>query len=180
MLERATRECRMSPQIATVSPCIRPLRRRIVSASSSAWVGCSCAPSPALTTEQVTFCDRRLAAPDACVPHDQQVRPHGVERHRRVDQRLALLHRRRADRACSSRRRRAALAASSNDDCVRVEASKNRLICVRPRSVARLLVGLPAELDRCIGPVEQIDDVLFRKVADAEQMAVGKEDGEGC
>jgi hypothetical protein len=36
MLERATRECRMSPQIATVSPSSRPLARRIVSASSSA------------------------------------------------------------------------------------------------------------------------------------------------
>ena len=40
MLERATRECRMSPQIATVSPAMRPLARRMVSASSSAWVGC--------------------------------------------------------------------------------------------------------------------------------------------
>ncbi len=29
------------------------------------------------------------------------------------------------------------LPASSNEDCVRVEASKKRLICVRPRRVAR-------------------------------------------
>ena len=29
------------------------------------------------------------------------------------------------------------LPASSNEDCVRVDASKNRLICVRPRKVAR-------------------------------------------
>ena len=54
MLERATRLCRMSPQIATVRPSIRPLRRRMVSASSSAWVGCSWAPSPALMTAQRT------------------------------------------------------------------------------------------------------------------------------
>ena len=31
------------------------------------------------------------------------------------------------------------LPAISNEACVRVEASKNRLICVRPRSVARFL-----------------------------------------
>jgi hypothetical protein len=30
------------------------------------------------------------------------------------------------------------LPASSKEDCVRVETSKNRLICVRPRSVVRL------------------------------------------
>ena len=63
MLERATRECRMSPQIATVRPARRPLARRMVSASSSACVGCSCAPSPALTTEQPTFCASSAAAP---------------------------------------------------------------------------------------------------------------------
>ena len=65
MLERATRECRMSPQIATVRPSIPPLLRRMVSASRSAWVGCSWAPSPALTTEQSTFCASRCTAPAA-------------------------------------------------------------------------------------------------------------------
>ena len=40
-----------------------PFARRMVSASSSAWVGCSCAPSPALTTEQPTFCAKSAAAP---------------------------------------------------------------------------------------------------------------------
>ena len=40
MLERATRECMTSPQIATVSPPMRPLARRMVRASSSACVGC--------------------------------------------------------------------------------------------------------------------------------------------
>jgi hypothetical protein len=49
--ERATRLCRMSPQIATTIPSrLRPSRFRIVNASSRACVGCSCMPSPALTT----------------------------------------------------------------------------------------------------------------------------------
>jgi len=46
------RVARCSPKTPTVSPATRPSRSRIVKASSSAWVGCSCAPSPALITEQ--------------------------------------------------------------------------------------------------------------------------------
>jgi aspartate carbamoyltransferase catalytic subunit len=44
---------------------MRPLARRIVSASRSACVGCSCAPSPALITEQSTFCASSSTAPAA-------------------------------------------------------------------------------------------------------------------
>ncbi len=65
MLERATRECRISPQMATTRPAIRPLARRIVRASSRAWVGCWWAPSPALITEQSTFWESSSTAPAA-------------------------------------------------------------------------------------------------------------------
>ena len=64
MLERATRECRMSPQIATVRPSMRPLLRRMVAASSSACVGCSCEPSPALITEQSSLLASSATAPE--------------------------------------------------------------------------------------------------------------------
>src|SRR2546428_85605 len=50
MFERATRECRTSPTIATCSPSIRPSSSSIVYRSSRACVGCWCLPSPALTT----------------------------------------------------------------------------------------------------------------------------------
>jgi hypothetical protein len=43
----------------------RPLLRRMVSASSRACVGCSCAPSPALTTSPSTFCASSSTAPEA-------------------------------------------------------------------------------------------------------------------
>src|SRR5438093_50549 len=49
MFERATRLCAMSPTIATLSPSKWPLCSRMVRRSSSACVGCSWAPSPALT-----------------------------------------------------------------------------------------------------------------------------------
>ena len=79
------------------------------------------------------------------VAHDQDVGPHGVQRHRRVDQRLALLHRggRHVMFMTSAPSR---LPASSKELCVRVEASKNRLIRVRPRSTSRLFLDLPVDL----------------------------------
>jgi hypothetical protein len=55
----------MSPQIATVSPAMRFLCSRIVNASSKAWVGCSCMPSPALTTALRVRSLRYCAAPEA-------------------------------------------------------------------------------------------------------------------
>ena len=64
--------------------------RRIVSASSSAWVGCSWLPSPALTTLQSSLRDSSSAAPAVLVAHHEDVGPHGVERRGGVDQRLAL------------------------------------------------------------------------------------------
>ena len=49
MFERATRECRTSPTIQMLRPSRPPRRVRSVWTSSSACVGCSCLPSPALT-----------------------------------------------------------------------------------------------------------------------------------
>jgi hypothetical protein len=48
--ERATRECRTSPTIATRTSSSLPSASRMVKRSRSAWVGCWCFPSPALTT----------------------------------------------------------------------------------------------------------------------------------
>jgi hypothetical protein len=50
MLDRATRLKRMSPRIATLRPFIDPRCSFIVNVSRRPWVGCSCAPSPALIT----------------------------------------------------------------------------------------------------------------------------------
>src|SRR5450631_659306 len=53
----------MSPRIVTFSPAIFPLCSRMVNASSSACVGCSCAPSPALMMPALTTRDRKCGAP---------------------------------------------------------------------------------------------------------------------
>ena len=64
MFERATRLCAMSPTMATDRPSKCPFFSRIVSRSSSACVGCSCAPSPAFTTEHGTSRATSAGAPD--------------------------------------------------------------------------------------------------------------------
>ena len=133
--ERATREWAMSPQIATVSRCSRPLARRIVSASSSACVGCSWRPSPALMTAQFTFSASRLTAPEwgwrttsrsGCMAFSVSAVSISVSPFFTLDCATAMF-------ITSAPRR---LPASSKLDCVRVEFSKNRLIWVRPSSAS--------------------------------------------
>ena len=63
MLERATRLCFTSPMMATVRPSRVPFTRRMVNMSSSPWVGCSCWPSPAFTTEASTLRAMKCGAP---------------------------------------------------------------------------------------------------------------------
>ncbi len=140
MFERATRLCRISPQITTVSPSILPRRRRMVSASSRAWVGCPWLPSPALITAAVTFSDSNCTAPESgwrtistsgcmalrVIAVSIRVSPFLIE--------LEL-----ADMLMVSAPSR--LPASSNDVRVRVEFSKNRFMTVRPRSRADFFSG---------------------------------------
>ena len=136
MFERATRLCAMSPQIAMESRCSRPLARRMVSPSSSACVGCSCRPSPALSTEQLTFCASKSTAPEfGCRTTSRSgrialsvsavsisVSPFFTE--------LACI----AMFITSAPSR---LPAISKLACVRVEFSKNMLIWVSPANTSR-------------------------------------------
>ena len=107
----------------------------MVSASSSAWVGCSCRPSPAFRTAQSTFCASRFTAPEApcrttsrsgCIAFSViavsiSVSPFFTDEFA-------------TDMFITSAPSR--FPASSNDDCVRVEFSKKRLICVIPASTS--------------------------------------------
>ena len=63
--ERATRLCAMSPMMATRRPSSVPRRSRMVRASSSACVGCSCVPSPALMMGIGRWRARKCGAPEA-------------------------------------------------------------------------------------------------------------------
>ena len=62
--DRATLECKTSPTMVTLRPSMRPYLSRMVYMSRSAWVGCSCVPSPALITLPRIHLVRVLGAPD--------------------------------------------------------------------------------------------------------------------
>ena len=138
MLERATRECITSPQIAMTRPSSRPLLRRMVSASSSACVGCSWLPSPALITEPSTLRANSSTAPEAwcrttrisgCMALSVTAVSISVSPLRIEDEDTDMFM-----TSAPSR-----FPASSNEDWVRVEASKNRFTWVRPRKLVRFL-----------------------------------------
>ena len=141
MLLRATRLCRMSPQMATLSPSIRPNWSRRVSMSSSPWVGCSCLPSPALMTLERIRSPRNCAAPEA----RWRITTMSIRiasRLRAVSTRVSPLLTERARRwPRSPCRRESRFSANSKEMRVRVEASKKRLTMVLPRSAGTFLIG---------------------------------------
>ena len=137
-LERATRLCRTSPTIATRRPSSPPRLdsprcRHIVNASSSACVGCSWVPSPALTTLDFTQpeCASRCGAPlepcrttTASAPIASRVSA--------VSLRLSPLLSEEPLAAKLITSADSRLAAASKEIRVRVESSKKRLTTVRP------------------------------------------------
>ena len=106
----------------------------MVSASSSAWVGCSCAPSPALITEQPTFWLSSCTAPAAaCRTTSTSGRIALSVDAVSISVSPLLTDEVRTDMFMTSAPSR--LPAISNEPWVRVEGSKNRLIWVLPLSV---------------------------------------------
>ena len=75
-----------------------PKRWRIAAASSSAWVGCSLVPSPALITGASMITRDRGRGAILAVADDERVGTHRVQGARRVLERFALLDRRLLDR----------------------------------------------------------------------------------
>ena len=106
------------------------------------------------------------------VAHHDQVRAHGVERHRGVDQRLALAHGRGADRhvhdvgaePLAGELERGLGAGRDLEEQVDQRAPAQR---------ALLLLDLAVELDEFLGEIEQADDVVVRKPLDPQQVAAG-------
>ena len=98
MLERATRLWAMSPQIATTSPADVALvaadGERVEERLGRVLVGAVAG----IDHRARHLLGEQLDRAGGVMAHDQDVRPHGVQRHRRIDQRLALLHGGGADR----------------------------------------------------------------------------------
>ena len=153
MLLRATRLCRMSPQMATLSPSIRLNRSRRVRMSSRPWVGCSCLPSPALMTLERIRWPRNWAAPD----EPWRITTMSIRiasRFRAVSTRVSPLETDEPAVATFTVSALSRFSANSNEMRVRVEASKNRLTMVLPRSAGTFLIGPLAHFLERLGGVE--------------------------
>ena len=116
-----------------------------MNASSSAWVGCSWVPSPALTTDERTQPEwaSRCGAPlapwrmtTASAPIASRVRAVSLS-DSPLDSEEPL-----AEKLMTSAESR--LAAASKEMRVRVESSKKRLTTVRPRRAGSFLIGRSA------------------------------------
>ena len=130
----------MSPEIVTLRPSSLPKRWRIVSASSRAWVGCSCAPSPALTTPAFRCRARKCGTPGE--PCRMTIRSGDIAwRFRAVSRSDSPFS---TELPLAAKLRESAeshFSAVSKEKRVRVEASKNRLTTIRPRSAGTFLIG---------------------------------------
>ena len=179
MFDRATRECAMSPSRPTVRPSIRPLARRIVIRSSSPWVGCSWAPSPALMIEQPTCWASRCGVPGVGWRTTMMSAPIAsmflaVSMNDSPLERLETL----AEKSWVSAESR--LAARLKLVRVRVEFSKKRLKTIRPWSAGTFL-RLRVETSANDSAVSRIaDDLLGREVLQPEQVLAGPGGGAGA
>src|SRR5881296_4628679 len=139
-LERATRECRTSHTRHTLMPSILPCLSRMVRRSSRPCVGCSCLPSPALMTLERIRLPRNSAAPEeGWRMTTMSIRI--ASRFRAVSTRVSPFCTElplAATLTVSAERR---FSANSNEIRVRVDASKNRLTMVLPRSAGTFLMG---------------------------------------
>ena len=156
----------------------------MVNASSSAWVGCSWVPSPALTTDERTQPEwaSRCGAPlapwrmtTASAPIASRVSAVSLS-DSPLDSEEPL-----AEKLMTSAESR--LAAASKEMRVRVESSKNRLTTVRPRRAGSFLIGRSAS-ERISSAVREDQlGVLAGQVGGAEQVALHRappfQDGDG-
>ena len=113
----------------------------------------------------------RLDRAGGVMAHHQDVRAHGVQRHRRVDQRLALAHRAGLDRHVDD------IGAEPLAGDLERGAGARRILekAVDQRAAAQprgFLVGLAAQFDIGVGEVEDVLDVLAAQPLDAKQVPV--------
>ena len=188
-MDRATRLCAMSPRMLTRRPekskRERPGRRGDVElrrwciASSSACVGCSCCPSPALTMTASRQRVRNCAAPARLVADDDKVDLHRLDVAGRVLERLALgdAGAAGAEKLTTSAERR--FSASSNESRVRVLDSKKRFTHVTPRRLGTRLMGRSSTSRnaRAVWRMSRISSA--RIVRQAEQVAMAERAARG-
>ncbi len=159
----------MSPMIVTVSPSKRPFSCFTVKQSSSAWVGCSCAPSPALMTGDRERVGDALGYARHLVAHDHGVGIHRVERHRGVEDALGLREARRRRREVHDIRREPL--ACDLEAGTRAGRRLEEEIDQRAPAQRRHLLDVPApDFLHALGGFENPLEIRAVEVLDAEQV----------
>ena len=145
----------------------------MVSASSSACVGCSCAAVAGIDDGAFDLLRKQRHGAGGMVADDEEVRPHGVQRHRGVDQRLALLHRGGGDRHVHHVG--AEPLAGQLEGGLRAGRGFEEEVDLRAAAERRLLLlDLPADVDGGFGGIEEKGYILGGKALDPEKVPVRK------
>ena len=162
----------MSPSSPTVKPSMRPLALRMVMRSSSPWVGCSCAPSPALMIEAFTCWASRCGAPGVGWRTTITSAPM-ASMFLAVSMKVSPLERLEAlvEKSCVSAESR--FAARLKLVRVRVEFSKKRLKTMRPCSAGTFLRLRGRDFRHLLGRVEDGQDLGGGKVLESQQVFPG-------
>ena len=134
-------------------------------------MGCSCAPSPALTIEARVAGRDEVRCPRRGVAQDDGVGPQRLEVAQRVEQRLALRDARGLQRDVDD-----VGAESLARDLERGPCSRRRLeedvdhrASVKDARVLHVVAG---RRDHLSGAVEHVENVLARELGDAEEVPV--------
>ena len=169
MSERATRLCAMSPTIAITRFSSVPSDWRRVNASSSAWVGCSWQPSPAFTTGTLTRSASMCGTP-ATESRTTSTSALIAARLRAMSARVSAFDRLEPERVTLIASAESRFAAISKLTRVRVDASRNTLITVRPRRVGTRLISR-CEISSIASEVSStLLDLGPRHLLDAQQV----------
>ena len=109
--------------------------------------------------------------PAVLMAHHQHVRVHGVQRHRRVDQRLALLHGRARHRHVDHVGPQP-LAGQLEAGLGTGAALEEQVDLGQTPEQLQLLVGLPVQRDEAVGTLQQILDLVRLQALDPEEVLV--------
>ena len=171
MFERATRECRMSPTIVTVSPSMRPFSSRTVKQVEQRLRRVLVRAVAGVDDGRVEHVGDALRHARDLVAHDDRVGVHRVERLARCRgcSRAFVMLEFDGEKFTTSAESR--LPAISKLVRVRVDDSKNRLMIVRPRSVGTFLTSRSPTSCMCFGGLEDALDLAALEVLDPEQVA---------
>ena len=160
----------MSPRIATFRPSIFPLTWRIVNASSKACVGCSWDPSPAFTIGALHMRARCWGAP--AIECRMTMQSGDIaSRLRAVSSSVSPLVTLEVEMLTFTASADRRLAAISNEVRVRVDASKKRLMTVRPRRAGAHL-GSSRGRASSVGPGSASRHCVPRRVRDTRLVKV--------